>query len=244
MQINGEDLWVALARPGLFIDADLKLILQASKFDNLPALAKLTEGDISEMQQFMQTTLHLLLEEDDIQKYYGIFHKKPDKFVFVCGQIKALKNLAAVAKETLTPSRSHGSSKKQQTKPATGRKDPVQGEEQPLEKPDDKILNLQTTLINSTSTYLASHHPELKYADDKVNIDCTVSANGRGSFSAEVKCPFVKAGNGLCTKLTHVSMNQKRWNPTNFYTHVHSHFKPPKEVDSAQSIKDMMEKKK
>lgn len=47
----------------------------------------------------MQTTLHVIIKEEDCEKYYGIFKDHPEKFMFVGGLERAMSEIVNTAKK-------------------------------------------------------------------------------------------------------------------------------------------------
>jgi len=97
-QVHGAALWDVFKDEGVIVPDDLKLILNATKLDNLYALATFDDSDMKQLLTFMTDTLHLIIPEEDREKYYGLFKSVPQKYTLL-GHDKTLSAMTTLAKK-------------------------------------------------------------------------------------------------------------------------------------------------
>ncbi|KAK3922650.1 Histidine--tRNA ligase [Frankliniella fusca] len=78
-----------------------------------------------------------------------------------------------------------------------------------------EILKAKKTLESTINIYVNANFPLLK---DKT-VECIVACDGYNIFVAKAPCPVDK-----CTEIRKVTRNDKRWNTSNYYAHIRSHF--------------------
>ncbi len=219
--ISGDELWKLLQEDGFFCPADLKLILKATKWDNLNTLSEMnSDSDLISIQNFMQNTLHLILPDSEREKYYSLFKDHPEKFQFVGGDIQMVKQMIEHAKNI---SRKHnnkrpfssGSVKTTGVTPAEGGSNTANEAKKSKSVSSSEILKAKKTLEDTINIYANANFPLLK---DKT-VECIVACDGYNSFVAKAPCPVDK-----CTEIRKVTRNDKRWNTSNYYAHIRSHF--------------------
>lgn len=216
LQARGETLW-PLMEEDTYIPDDLKLILRATKFDNLYALSRFDMvKDIQSIESFMQNTLHTLIPPSEYEEYYDIFKGQPKNFVLVGGHRVALKLLVERSKAIIASNKKrfnsdvdNGSSDNNNSTSSSKR-----SKESKTSTSDD-ICKAKVTLQNSLKSYIKDHYPSLQ----ETEIICSVGKDGFGSLVAQANCCVPD-----CKEVRKISRNETRWNTTNYYTHVRTHF--------------------
>ena len=211
LQASGDTLWSIFESEGAFFPEDLKLILKATKYDNLFSLQHFTEEDKEKIEIFMQTVLYQLIKEEDREQYYGIFKDHPEKFLLVGGLEQALTVMIELAKNVTSSNRL---AKATSFVSSTSRRTQAQCNED-QKTVEEKIMASKTVLESNVNKYLQDNYASLFLPQ----VSAVVSVDPTGSYIATLHCPVAD-----CEKLTKVSRNKTRWNTSNFYTHVTTHF--------------------
>lgn len=227
LQTSGEALWAVFEAESAFFPEDLKLILKATKYDNLFSLENFTEKDKEKIEVFMQTILYQIIKEEDRELYYGIFKDHPEKFIFVGGHEKKLTAMIKLAKKVAT---SHRWSKDPAFVSTTSRRSLEQSSVK-QETDEEAILALKTTLDTNVNKYIQENYSGQPLAQ----VSARIAADGLGSYIATLGCPFAD-----CKKLTKITRNKTRWNTSNFYAHVNTHCAQKKQLRNTVNLVQML----
>ncbi|XP_033231065.1 uncharacterized protein LOC117182131 isoform X2 [Belonocnema kinseyi] len=230
-QTSGNALWAIFEAESAFFPEDLKLILKATKYDNLFSLENFTEKDKEKIEVFMQTILYQIIKEEDRELYYGIFKDHPERFVFVGGHEQTLTAMIKLAKRVAT---SHRWSKDPAFVSTTSRKSLEQSSVK-QETDEERILTLKTTLDTNVNKYIQENYSGQPLAQ----VSARVVADGLGSYIATLGCPFAD-----CKKLTKITRNKTRWNTSNFYAHVNTHCSQKKQPRNTVNLVQMLSQMK
>lgn len=72
----------------------MKNILRFNNYDNAMAFHRITVDTIKEMEDFARETMKFFLEpKDDLQSFYGNFHRCPEKFRWMSGDKHLIEEL-------------------------------------------------------------------------------------------------------------------------------------------------------
>ncbi|KAJ1519055.1 hypothetical protein ONE63_011298 [Megalurothrips usitatus] len=211
---HGHELWMLLEERGTFVPECLKNILQVNQYNSLEMLAKFViPDDEDKIVKFMQQTLHQIIPEDEMTKYYDIFRFKPEKFVFVPGHQLSLKNICKLCK-CIANDIKHGEA----STPATPaiRSSSKQPTAKETSSSESSIITAKKVLDQGVKKYIHSTFPSIS---DCI-VQTEVASDGLGSHTALLYCPVKE-----CGKKIKIGKNNTRWNTSNFYTHLRSHFK-------------------
>ncbi|XP_034238655.1 uncharacterized protein LOC117643711 [Thrips palmi] len=226
LQASGDELWALVEEDGYF-PADLKLILKATKFDNLFALSRFDmDKDLKEIESFMQNTLPNVISSSKYEEYYSIFKDNPKAFVFVGGLRAALKLLVDRSKSIISfnKKRLNSSDNVSDTNTSSKKNKVTPSNSEPTNK---SICDGKADLEKTIKNYIAANYPSLK---DK-EIVCKVVRDGLGSLVAEANCPVQD-----CEEERKITRNVTRWNTSNFYAHIRSHFSKRKNNNLSKNV--------
>lgn len=68
----------------------LKKLLTINGYNNATTIARICENDITEIESFAKNTLPTIIEKQDFEQYYWIFHQNVDNFKIVNGHRKLI----------------------------------------------------------------------------------------------------------------------------------------------------------
>lgn len=208
-----DNLWSTLEQESIPIPEDLKLILSVTKYDNLFTLERFTKDDQKKIETFMQNTLHVIIKEEDREKYYGIFKDHPEKFMFVGGLERAMSEIINTAKKIAFK---NIKTKNLVSAGALGStSNAVKAHEKNSEKDSTKtVIDLKLTLDKNVNNYIQENYS----GQDLPQISAKVAEDGLGCHIAELECPFPK-----CEKVTKITRIGNKWVTSNFYKHISMH---------------------
>ena len=210
------------------LPASMKKVLTLMGYANVGALSRFSKDEFSEIEQFMRSDLIDLIEEKDVEMYYGIFKTKPEKYRLLGGTKLALLALAEKA-QTLA-------------------KNP------PLKKAPLKTSATSQSLCLPTS-HLAPQQQEVHEAEhlstiiwkwvqdssldvpdeeDKTMLSVSVTTDSFGNFKAILKCPKCEGKTLNCSKI------KNKWNTSAIYKHLKKHI-PKSSKTPVRTINDMFQ---
>lgn len=86
---------------GISCPKSVQEILSNTKYDNMCLLATFKQEDLNNITTFYRDTLHLLIDDSEKERYYGIFKNKPELFSLQGGDGKTILRIAEECKRIL-----------------------------------------------------------------------------------------------------------------------------------------------
>lgn len=225
----------------VFVPDDLKLILGACKFDSLFSLSVLEKTSFDTINTFMREQLHEVLPADKLDAYYGIYKFMPSKFKLAPGHLQALDTVSLCCRKIISSNTKQLSLKSSATTTAiaSSEKNVSIFETNSNLSKSGEFSKLTKDLESSIKDYIVGNFPTLK---DSAELTCIVKEDGFGSYAAEAPCPFKDENGKACDLKRRITRNETRWNTSNYYTHIRSHFERRKKKPDQNPIAKLIER--
>lgn len=214
---------------GIYIPCHMKNILRFSNLDNPISFRGISEDIILELEEFAQTSMFTLIEDknEDLKKYYGIYHKNPEKFKFVIGDKLLLQQLVEFVKNKpihywgdIRSSSQHNTI----TSIQHALNHPFEIDTEAQKK---KLQRQIATMVkkNSAKFSLEFGESERLSVEKNVVIDVTAKQNKENTnvtYEAKITCPICSKVTTF-TKIAGKEYSKTRWIISNFTRHVMTH---------------------
>jgi len=210
---------------GVYVPHHIKNIFKFCNLDNPISFRQISEGIISDLEKFAQTSMLSLIDKnEDLKKYYGIYYKNPEKFKFVIGDKLLLQQLIEYVKDKpINFCGDIGSSLPHNTVTSIQRalNHPFEID---IEAQKRKLQRLITTMMKNNKKINLEFSDRLLLIKDTV-INVAVKRNNKNTditYEAKITCP-VCSNVTIITKIAERERSKTRWILSNFIRHMMTH---------------------
>lgn len=203
-------------------------------YASVGALSKFTKEEFTEIEDFMRKDLVHLIDQHEIEMYYGIYKNKTESYRLLGGHklsLLALAEKAASIANNPFARRSVGRTASASTPSRAGSSDSsgaISGKQKTSELDEVKHLN---SIVSKWMTDNNLCGGEL----DEPNLMIAVVADGFGSFKATLECPKCES-----KKILNTSKFLNKWNTSPWYKHLRKHIPKPTPTESTRTCSNVL----
>lgn len=208
----------------IVVDTGLKSILSMLGYNSLSLFSNFSSEDTSKLEDFMRKKFPLILRkkceklnisyDQELKSYYGdLWMYCPEQYSLLGGQLRTIEAISNLAKNPKPAVQVKQPSSRPAPSACKRKKTSPSGEENLQER----VLELKSNLDKVMKAWLSKQSSSS--SDELPELCSRVVANNLGSFTAEVKCPFLLGGKNCAYSCT-LHHKDGKWYTSNLYRHI------------------------